>query len=151
MSRLERKTPKRLFDCFSVISTRDDWTRKMVEYITGKKGIQVFPDPVFGLNDNVRGLVVIPKREEILARYGLQDQYVLISFRERFANREYVKTISDELIHRGIQPVTLPMPEGILDCGIDKSINLPLDPLVWYALICYSSGYIGERMHPIIV
>ena len=43
------------------------------------------------------------------------------------------------------------MPEGNYDCGIDRIIGLPLDPLIWYALICYSSGYIGERMHPIIV
>ena len=34
---------------------------------------------------------------------------------------------------------------------LDKKIELPLDPIEWYYLIKYSSGYIGHNMHPIIV
>lgn len=30
-------------------------------------------------------------------------------------------------------------------------ISLPLSPIDWYALIKYSSGYIGNNMHPIVV
>ena len=36
------------------------------------------------------------------------------------------------------------------DCGLKHIINLPLSPIDWYALIKYSRGYVGERMHPIV-
>ena len=34
--------------------------------------------------------------------------------------------------------------------SLDKEIGLPLNPLEWYALIKYSSGYVGCNMHPIV-
>ena len=43
------------------------------------------------------------------------------------------------------------MPECLKKYNIEKSIIQPLPPLDWYAIIKYSAGYIGERMHPIVV
>lgn len=44
------------------------------------------------------------------------------------------------------------MPENDFSLSsTDVTISIPLNPIDWYALIKYSKGYIGERMHPIVV
>ena len=44
------------------------------------------------------------------------------------------------------------MPGGIkFNHPFSKVIDLPLSPDEWYGLIRYSSGYVGENMHPIVV
>jgi hypothetical protein len=44
------------------------------------------------------------------------------------------------------------MPEGIKFAhNLRFKIDIPIDPIDWYALIKYSSAYVGEKMHPIIV
>lgn len=150
MSRMERQQFALAFTNFCFISVRDEWTRKMVEFITGSPNVKIFPDPVFGFNMNA-SLNLIPSKEDIVERFGLSERYVLLSFSGRYANDTYVKSLGDELEKNGFQPVALPLPELLFGCGIKKCINLPLNPLDWYALIAHSDGFIGERMHPIVV
>ncbi len=131
------------------ISVRDEWTQRMVEYVNHRQKVNITPDPVFSFNNNEG--IEIPTKEEIIRKYKLASDYVLISFRTEYLKYDYVKKLTKEFLHRGLQPVAFPMPEGLKDYGIQTRIELPLNPIDWYALIKYSSGYIGERMHPIVV
>ena len=145
----ERWRMRKALKNYSVITVRDSWTQKMIEEITMRKNIKIYPDPVFAFMRNCSPQ--IPLKAEIIKKYGLKEKYVLFSFSGLFCTPQYVTSLATEIEKEGIQAVNLPMPEGLLEMDIKKSIKLPLDPLEWYALIAYSSGYIGERMHPIVV
>jgi hypothetical protein len=134
---------------FNRITVRDEWTKRMVELITGRKDIVVTPDPVFSFNQNL--YFPIPSKEDIIRKYKLPIKYVLVSFTRDYVNNKYIEEIANELKTKELEPVAFPMPENLFDAGIKTKIALPLDPIDWYALIKYSSGYIGERMHPIVV
>jgi hypothetical protein len=134
---------------FSSITVRDEWTSGMVKALTDFNNIPITPDPVFSFNQNC--YLDIPSKEEIMEKFGLRDRYLLLSFSDWHIRESYIKSLADEINNKGYQPVALPMPEGLFDGGVAKKIHLPLSPLDWYALIRYSSGYIGERMHPIVV
>ena len=131
------------------ITVRDAWTKKMIENITKIKNINIFPDPVFSFNKNC--YLPIPSKQEILDKYGLTDNYVLYSFSNWYVKEEYITAIAEELERQNFLPVALTMPEKLFPSGSKCHINLPLDPLDWYALIIHSKGFIGERMHPIVV
>lgn len=149
MSKKERQQMKDALSHYKYISTRDTWTRQMIETVMQISGIRVFPDPVFSFNQNC--YIPIPTKEEILNKYGLRQDYVLLSFSDWYNSPEYVGGIAAELEKAGLQPVAFPMPEKLFSAGISKCINLPLSPIDWYSLIIHSQGYIGERMHPIVV
>ena len=134
---------------YKLITVRDDWTKRMVENITGRKNISIYPDPVFSFNSNC--YLSVPSKDEIITKYSLNDNYVLLSFSSWHTNQDYIHSISEEVNRRGLQPVALSMPEKLFAAGIDKQIDLPISPLDWYALIIHSKGFIGERMHPIVV
>lgn len=140
---------KSAMDNFSYISVRDEWTKGMVETITGKQDVEVTPDPVFSFNQNC--YIQLPSKVELLRKFHLQEKYILISFSTWYSKESYIKQIADEAEKRGYQPVAFPMPEKLFSVGLVSSIQLPLSPIDWYALIMYSAGYIGERMHPIVV
>lgn len=145
----ERNSIASSMNLYAKISVRDEWTKDMVQYITGRTDVWVTPDPVFAFNQNC--CLTLPSKEEILSRYSLPEKYVLLSFWTNKLSDEYVQGIAQELERKGMCPVALPMPEYLLDYGLKYKIKLPLSPLDWYALIKYSKGYIGERMHPIVV
>lgn len=146
----ERREMRRRLNCFDEISVRDEWTRDMVKHVMGtRRDIDIHPDPVFSFNQNCGKS--IPSKEEILIRYDLPERYVLFSFWTSKLPKQYVAQIADEVRMAGLIPVAFPMPEGLKGFGLEKQVPLPLNPIDWYALIKYSSGYIGERMHPIVV
>ena len=149
MNGAETAYMKRGMDNFSFISVRDEWTKQMVEYVTHKSDVSITPDPVFSFNQNYYG--VLPTKEEILQKFSLPDNYVLLSFSKHYMKADYIRQLADELLNNHLQPVAFPMPEVLQRFGLNKYIPLPLNPLDWYALIKYSKGYIGERMHPIVV
>lgn len=149
MSNMEKLQMKHALSNFSCITVRDEWTKGMVETVMERTGIQVTPDPVFSFNQNC--FFQLPSKEDILRKYRLQEQYVLISFSTWYASGSYIKNIADEVWKAGYMPVAFPMPEKLFSAEISHQVNLPLNPIDWYALIKYSSGYIGERMHPIVV
>lgn len=149
MNEDEKNEMKSYLTYFSAITVRDQWTKEMVERITDFKDVQITPDPVFSFNQNV--YFQLPSKERLQKKYGLHDDYILVSFGKRFIKKHEISDIGKELKYRGVQSVCFPMPEGLNNVGLDKEIELPLTPIEWYALIIYSKGYIGERMHPIVV
>ena len=146
---LERRHMRMSLANYHLITVRDNWTKIMIEKIMRVKDIQVCPDPVFSFQQNC--YLRIPTRQEIVDKYNLNERYILISFRSRRISQDYINSIALEAEKEGLQPVALPMPEELYAAGIEKKIELPLSPIDWYALIIHSHGYIGERMHPIVV
>ncbi len=149
MNENEKRVMKECMNNYSKISTRDEWTREMVQTITGRNDIDISPDPVFAFNQN--NYLMLPEKSEILKRYSLPENYVLFSFWQNLLPNGYLQNMADLFQKKGLIPVALPVPEILNDCGLKHSINLPLSPIDWYALIKYSKGYVGERMHPIVV
>ena len=149
MTRSEKRFMKEALSNYRLISVRDDWTKQMVEYITGRKNVCIYPDPVFSFKQN--NYLPIPSKNEIISKYNLNDNYLLLSFSDWYTSGEYIKAIALEAERKRLQPVALTMPEKLFAANIATQINLPLCPLDWYALIIHSKGFIGERMHPIVV
>jgi polysaccharide pyruvyl transferase WcaK-like protein len=133
------------------ITVRDNWTRNMIQYLTnGNLTPSVTPDPVFAYNQNVKEQY---SKEDILKKFNLPKDYLLISFRsQKCITFDWMKTFDLIAKKNNLLCVILPMPGGIkFEHPFSTVVNLPLSPDEWYGLIRYSSGYIGENMHPIIV
>ena len=136
---------------FQSVTVRDDWTMKMVKYITNGKIIpSIMPDPVFAYNQNIKDQA---SKKDILNKFRLSDNYILLSFRnQRSVSKEWMQAFGLIAEKNNLQCVALTMPGGIkFDAPFPKSVESPLCPTDWYGLIKYSSGYIGENMHPIVV
>jgi hypothetical protein len=149
--RNEKQIQKNLLKQFSYISTRDEWTSKQVNWLTdGEIKPLVTPDPVFAFNNNVKDQ---PTEKEIRQRFGLKGGYCLLSFHsDHVVSQEWLTEIKEKMALRNVQCVAFPFPEGIqFNHPFDKQIDLPLSPMDWYSLIKYSSCYIGENMHPIVI
>lgn len=149
MDESERTLMKSGLDNYTQISVRDEWTRQMVKTIVGREDVDISPDPVFAFNQNC--YLDLPSKNVLLEKFSIPDNYVLLSFWTNRLPETYVKSLADELKENGLTPVAFPMPEKLKDYGLKHRINLPISPSDWYALIKYSKGYIGERMHPIVV
>ncbi len=147
----ERKEMNLHLSNFSFISVRDQWTSKMIQYISNNK-IQpkVTPDPVFAFNNNID---IQPSKEEILQKFNLPADYYLLSFlNQKYITVDWLNEFEKLATEKGIASVALPFPQGIkFNHPLKYEINLPLSPIDWYALIKYSKGYIGNNMHPIVV
>lgn len=151
MTKKERDNIYESLKKFSYISVRDNWTQRMVSYVSHKDiSPPITPDPVFAFNHNVKR---IPTKEEICKRFSLSEKYALISFHNlNTVSAEWIKRLSDSFNQRNIESVALPYPQGIeTEHPVNKLINVPLDPLDWYALLKYADAYVGHNMHPIVV
>ena len=136
---------------YKYISVRDDWTQKMYNCISkGKVVPTVTPDPVFAFNYNVD---FVPSKDVILKKFDLPEKYILFSlFNNHKINDNWTKDFKALAKEKGYECVLLSFPQGIhLNHSFDKVIDIPLDPLDWYAIIKYASGYIGHNMHPLVV
>lgn len=149
MSVFERRLMKSCLMNFRMISVRDTWTQKMVCKVAGLSQIDIFPDPVFAFNNNASEFV--PNKATILEKYNIKGDYLLLSFRTGECSDSYVQSLAAEAKSVGLTPIALTMPEGVCCADVQPQISTPLSPIDWYSLIKYSSGYIGERMHPIVV
>lgn len=153
ISKKLRKQMKERIMAFSYVSVRDVDTQKMFSFITeGQCCPSVTPDPVFAFNQNAASLV--PSKEELMKKYDLSDKYMLISFKnEKRCNvsQTWLNKFQDIAKHHGIQCVSLPFSTSRSASELDKEIDLPLNPIDWYALLKHSWGYIGNNMHPIVV
>ena len=136
---------------FRYVSTRDLWTKEMFAYIThGKCDPEVTPDPVFAFNQNASSL--IPKREEFLKRFGLPEKYILLSFiNDTTVSQQWISNFETLAEKEGYECALLPFAQKPSFGTVRHNISLPLSPLDWYALIRYSSGFVGHNMHPIVV
>lgn len=140
---------KRLIGNFGFLSLRDNWTLGMIKYISGRDDVFVTPDPVFAFNFNNKHII---SKKDILEKYNLPEDYILISFYQNRLEESYVNEIIRKIEGRSGYPcVSFPMPRKLKQFNTKYNINLPLNPIDWYYLIKYSKGYIGELMHPIIV
>lgn len=145
----ERKELKRLLLQFNGLTSRDEWTKALIENVSGRTDITITPDPVFSFNQNTNYKIT---KVDICKKYNLPENYILISFLYPIASDEYVNHVI-ELVEKktGAECVSFPMPDKLRKFNTKHTIDLPLNPLDWYYLIKYSRGYIGERMHPIVV
>ena len=136
---------------FDYISVRDDWTQRMFRYLNPKVGnVPITPDPVFSFNTNAGHLV--PSFEEIKRKYGMPEKYFLSCF---FANDtidgKWIEKFTKKSEDAGYECFSFPLPTGPYTHDGLKTIKYPLPPLDWYALIKYSSGFVGRNMHPIVI
>lgn len=134
---------------FEYFSARDTCTKKMMEYILGNNAtVSITPDPVWGFNHNVAD---IPDKEYVISKYNLNTNYYVASFYEGYeVSSSWLDSIRTLAIKDGCELYALPMPQGHFLSNLPK-IELPIDPIDWFAIIKYSKGYIGNNMHPIIV
>ncbi len=133
------------------ISVRDVWTKNMLSFLIPEKGeVPVTPDPVFAFNYNASS--IIPTEKDIRNRFNLPEKYALVSLHSQSLKPQQLQKLKQELASLGMDCVAFPMPKGInFSHPFCYTIDIPLTPLDWYALIKYSSAYIGSNMHPIVV
>lgn len=145
----EKAELKRLLLNFKGLTVRDEWTKNFVTSVSGRNDVFVTPDPVFAFNDNTDFHI---RKEELLKKYNLPSNYILISFCQNILSDDFVNNVIQKVEKEtGASCVSFPMPRRLRQFDTKYSIELPLPTLDWYYLIKYSNGYIGELMHPIIV
>lgn len=138
---------KKLLKNFDIINVRDRWTKQVLSSFTEKE-ITITPDPVFGFNINVKEQI---SEEEISKKYTLNNKYILLSFCKKLFPDDWYAQLYNQLKEKGFEVINLAMPEGCIDIPCDRKIDVPLPPMDWYAIIKNAQGYIGQRMHPMIV
>lgn len=144
----ERKEIRTSLLNFDYITVRDRWAKKIVETFVPEKSVSITPDPVFGLKTNYPSF----DNDDVIERYNLPKKYIVFSFCYNSPFKEsWYNTLYDEFNKEGYTVVNLAMPEGCVNLKSDITINTPLPVRDWYNIIRLSSGYIGQRMHPMIV
>lgn len=135
---------------FKSVSVRDSWTGNMIKYLTHNRiNPAVTPDPVFAYNQNIKEQC---SKEYLLDKFNLSDRYLLLSFRNQsVVSKEWLKSFQTIAKKDNYQCVALTTPGGISWEIPFQKIDTPLSPQEWYGLIKYSSGFIGEQMHPIVI
>jgi hypothetical protein len=150
-TRSERRQINTMISKFSYISVRDKRTQDLfMHFSKGRYLPKITPDPVFAFNDNV---INMPTKTEIRDKFKLPEKYILLSFNSsKTVSKPWVSTFESLAIQSGYQCVAFAMPEGIkFDNNLSIRVDIPLDPIDWYSIIKFSSAYVGEKMHPIIV
>lgn len=138
---------RRLLKNFDLLTVRDRWTQSIISQFTEKE-VTISPDPVFGFNINVKNQIT---KEEISKKYNLNSKYVLLSFCKKLFSDDWYAQLYSKLKEKGFEVINMAMPEGCVDIPCDRKIDVPLPPMEWYAIIKNAQGYIGQRMHPMIV
>lgn len=139
---------QRALDRFSYISVRDVWTQSMIKKLSNGKIVpKITPDPVFAFNQNVKEQF---SKEYILERFGLDENYVLVTVDHKSISSEWEKQVELELKKKGLTAYELPQANKTAKNVLSHRLKFPIDPIEWYCLIKYSKGYIGELMHPVL-
>ena len=135
---------------FKYISVRDDWTQKMISYLTNGNIIpDITPDPVFALNHNASDM--IPSKDYIVNKFHIPDNYIILSFKgAKSVNQAWIDDFQKVANAKGLACVKLPYADAPAFGNIQYSVGNVITPLEWYALIKYSKGYVGNNMHPIV-
>ncbi len=146
-----RKSIHEKMQKLSYISVRDDRTQMLIRHVSNNSIIpNVTPDPVFAFNDNFK---CFTSKIETIRKFNLPENYILLSFNSaKTVSKLWLGSFKKISAQSGYKCVALAMPGGIrFEHEFDYKIDIPLDPIDWYSLIRYSSAYIGEKMHPVIV
>lgn len=135
---------------YKYISVRDDWSQKMISYLTdGEVVPEVTPDPVFAFNHNASD--VIPPKSILLRRFNLPEDYILVSFKDhKSVNQEWITEFEQLAEKDGLACVKLPYADAHAFGKMRYDVGNNISPLEWYALIKYAKGYVGNNMHPIV-
>lgn len=135
---------------FRYMSVRDDWTQKMIEYLTDGEFIpEVTPDPVFAFNHNAAHL--LPSKDDICKKFNIPENYVILSFKgSKSVTQEWISEFQMLANSDDLACVKLPYADAPAFGNIQYSVGDAITPLEWYALIKYSKGYVGNNMHPIV-
>ena len=142
---ISSKTIDRLrksLESFDFISVRDEWTKKMVAYIThGTISPIICPDPVFSLHS----FFSIPEYE-----FPELDVSKTILISGNFSEK-WLRLFVQAAHEAGYQVAGLPNPDNPFTYELtDYNIPLPLSPLTWFILLGNSAGYIGIRFHALV-
>lgn len=147
--KFRKKQFKNAISKFSYISVRDIWTQKMLHFLSnGEVLAPITPDPVFAFNNNVSEQYT---REYILKRFDIKGDYALLTIDNKGINAQWKKQLEYEFSRKGITLIELPQANKTPQKVLSQAVKFPIDPLEWYCLIKYSSAYIGELMHPVLV
>lgn len=131
------------------ISVRDEWTKKMMLTAATDINVEVTPDPVFALNQNLSD--IIPTENDIRKRFSLPKQYVLVGLRGQTISKSDLAILDHLFKKEGKECVAFDIEGGYsYEHPFNYQIPLPLSPVDWFALIKYSYAYIGSNMHPIV-
>lgn len=148
-SSLTKKRISSVLQKMRYISVRDAWTKRMFLACNENLNVKITPDPVFALNQNLGEFV--PTEQYIREKFGILDNYVLIGLREQVFSIDFLKKLKETFLRYGLVCIAFPISGKVnYQHPFDKQIEVPLSPLDWYALIKYSSAYIGSNMHPIV-
>lgn len=144
----KRSKFEKAIDSFSYISVRDVWTQNMIKMLSRGKIIPpITPDPVFAFNQNVQRQL---SKNYILDKFGLEDNYVLVSADHDKISEYWKKQVELEFAKNGLTAYELPQANKREKNVLCHQLKFPIDPLEWYGLIKYSKGYVGELMHPVL-
>lgn len=149
----KRRAIKDCLDKFTFISTRDTWTRDMInrDIFNGVEKVQVInPDPVFMLDKY---------NDEVWDSQGVCEakKYYIMSLNANWnkgrmgkIHLNWFKKIKTIVNNHGYKLVELPIPEGVSGMPFDYTIPYPIDPLQWYLWIKNAKAYCGLRFHAIV-
>ena len=145
-----RKKMKKAIKDFCYFSVRDDWTKKMIQYLSdGEVVPKVTPDPVFAFNQNADYL--LPFKEKLVEKFSIPENYLILSFKgEKSVNQKWIEEFQCIANENGLACVKLPYADAKAFGEVEYSVGDVITPLEWFALIKYSKGYIGNNMHPIV-
>jgi hypothetical protein len=146
----QKQQMRKQLSLFSYLSARDNWTKKMIQYLNPTVNtLPITSDPVFSFNQNVRNTQT---KKDILEKYKLPENYIVVSFYSGLEpSTSWLLKFKEIAKNNFLSCVALPMPQGTKINCFDYSIPLPISPIDWYDIIRFSSGYVGNNMHPIIV
>ena len=148
-SKFTLKRIAKQMNSMSYISVRDAWTKDMMYAAQPTREVAVTPDPVFALNYNLGD--AIPSEGEIRAKFDLPKKYVLVGLRSQVFTYDELRKLNNLLQEEGKECVAFNI-DGLYAYKhpFKYEIPIPLNPLDWFALIKYTTAYIGSNMHPIV-
>lgn len=152
ISEQKRKSIKDCLDRFSFISTRDTWTRDMInrDIYNGENKVQTInPDPVFML-DSFNDAVWESQGLEAKGYYIMSLNANWNKGRNGSANLAWFKKFKAIVNAKGYKLVELPIPEGVSGMPFDYTVPYPIDPLQWYLWLKNAKAYCGLRFHAIV-
>ena len=146
---ITKKRMKKALGNIRYISVRDEWTRVMMNASDPSLKIDIAPDPVFALNQNLEG--VIPSEKDVRSKFNLPQKYILVGLRSQVFSVDFLRELNEKFKNRGEECVAFNI-DGAMAYSHPFAYETPgpISPLYWFALIKYSAGYIGSNMHPIV-